>query len=120
LAAKSNIYPLLSVVAHMAKSTHIPQPYGDALVLSLVFQVLAWLACFIAAPTFRFAGSSDEFLLNWRSWIISCSVFWFGFLVVFLTQREQPSRWRLLYVRYGFLFLFFVAAFTVPRIYGAD
>ena len=104
----------------MAKSTYIPQPYSNALVLSLVFQVLAWLACYIAGPAFQFVGTSDGLLLNWRSWIISCCVFWFGFLAIFFTQREKPSRWRLLYVRFGFPILFFVAAFTVPQIYGAD
>ena len=104
----------------MAKSTHIPQPYGDALVLSLVLQVLAWLACFIAGPFHGFASIDDAFLFNWRSWIISCSIYWFGFLAVFFTQREKPSQWRLFYVRYGFLILFFVAAFIVPRIYSID
>ena len=104
----------------MAIGTHITKPYSEALLLSLVFQVLAWLACFYSGSSFGRSDISGGFLLNWRSWIISCCIYWFGFLAVFFTRRERFSFWRLCYVRYGFPILFIVAAYVIPRIYGVD
>jgi hypothetical protein len=105
---------------HMTKSTELVHSYGYALVLSLVFQVSAWAMCFANGSMYGPAEISGGALLNWRVWFISCGVYWLGFLAVFLTQREQPSVWRVVYTGLGFFVLFVAAAFFVPRVYGAD
>ena len=64
------------------------------------------------------AEVSGGMVLNWRVWTLSCSAFWFGFLLVFLTRRESPSPWRLLYTALAFPILFITAACLVANIYG--
>jgi len=85
-----------------------------------MFQVSAWAMCFIGGSMYGPAEVSGGILLNWRVWFSSCGIYWLGFLAVFLTQRVEPSLWRLLYVGLAFPVLFVMAGFLVPRFLGVD
>ncbi len=104
----------------MTKATEMFHSYGYAVVLALMFQSSAWAACFIAGSMYGPAEVSGGVLLNWRVWFISCAIYWLGFLAVFLTKRQHPPLWRVLYAGLGFPALFIAAALLVPRLYGAD
>ena len=104
----------------MTKSTQLFHSYGYAVVLSLMFQVSAWAVCFVNGSMYGPAEISGGILLNWRAWFISCGVYWLGFLGVFLTRRQGPSAWRVLYTGLGFPALFIAVAFLVPRVYGVE
>ncbi len=106
----------------MPKGALSKRSYDPALVLSLMFQLSAWLMCFFNDCTYRYdsADLASPMVLNWRTWFISCGVYWLGFLVVFLTQRRRPAAWRRLYTGVAFPCLFIAAAFLVRRFYGAD
>ena len=93
---------------------------GYGVVLSLMFQVSAWVVCFFNGSMYGPAQVSGGVLLNWRVWFISCAAYWLGFLGVFLTRRQRPPPWRVLYTGLGFPALFIAAAILVPRVYGAD
>lgn len=106
----------------MTNNQELLHSYGYALVLSLMFQVSAWAMCFFKMYMWEHgpAEVSGGVLINWRVWFISCSLYWLGFLVVFLTRRENPSVWRVLYTGLAFPALFIAAASLFPRFYGAD
>ncbi len=103
----------------MTNTKELLHSYGYALVLSLMFQVSAWAMCF-ANQMYDPAEIRGGVLLNWRVWFMSCGSYWLGFLVVFLTRRQSPTVWRVLYTGLGFFALFIAAAVLVPRIYGAN
>jgi len=103
----------------MTNTKELLHSYGYALFLSLMFQVSAWAMCFIN-QMHEPAEISGGVLLNWRVWFISCGLYWLGFLPVFLTRRENPSAWRVLYTGLGFPVLFIAAALVVLRIYGTN
>jgi len=111
---------LFDNTCHLTKTQELLHSYGYALVLSLMFQVSAWALCFINGSRYGPAEISGGVLLNWRVWFISCGVYWVGFLVMFLTRRQNPPVWRAIYTGLGFPALFITAALLVPRIYGAD
>ena len=106
----------------MANSKELLHSYGYALVLSLMFQVSAWaMGCSkMYMWEHRPAEVIGVVLINWRVCRISCSLYWLGFLAVFLTRRENPSVWRVLYTGLAFPALFIAAALLVPRFYSAD
>ena len=106
----------------MTNSKELLRSYAYALVLSLMFQVSAWAMCFFSGCRFEHepAEVSGGVLINLRVWFIACSLYWLGFLAVFLTRRETPSVWRVLYTGLAFPALLIAAALLVPRFYGAD
>ena len=118
VAAASRGSRLAFGIVAMAKSIHVPKSYGFALILSLMLQVSSWLICFVAGSMYGPAEVSGGMVLNWRVWTLSCSAFWLGFLLVFVTRRESPSLWRLLYTGLAFPILFITAAYLVANIYG--
>jgi hypothetical protein len=103
----------------MTNATELLHAYGYAVVLSLLFQVSAWAKCFVG-EMYGPAEISGGVLLSWRVWFIACAAYWLGFLVVFLTRRQNPPVWRVFYTGLGFPALFIAAAIFVPRVYGAD
>jgi hypothetical protein len=103
----------------MTKTKELLHSYGYAVVLSLMFQVSAWAMCFVNGSMYAPAEINGAVLLNWRVWLISCGLYWLGFLGVFLPQRQNPTVWRVLYAGLGFPVLFAAAALLVPRMYKA-
>ncbi len=104
----------------MTKSTELLHSYGYALVLSLMFQLTAWGKCFVDGSMYGPAELSAGLVFNWRVWFASCAVYWLGFLAVFLTRRQSPSIWRVVYTGLAFPALFTAAALLSPRFYGAN
>ena len=104
----------------MAASIHIPRSYGFGLALSLMFQISAWVMCFFNGSLYGPAEVSGGFLLNWRAWFLSVGTYWFSFLALYLTRRENPSVWRVIYVALSFPALFITAAYLVPRFFGVN
>ena len=104
----------------MTKTAELLHSYGYALVLSLMFQVTAWGKCFVDGQMYGPTEIIGGWLFNWRVWFISCAAYWLGFLVVFLTRRQNPLVWRVAYTGLAFPALFTAAALLVPRLYGAD
>jgi hypothetical protein len=102
----------------MRQAINIPRSYGYAVVLALMFQVSAWLLCAVHQSGSGEAETSDGIALNWRTWIISTCIYWLGFVAVFLTKREGPSLWRLVYTGLAFPVLFVAAARVVATVYG--
>jgi hypothetical protein len=107
-------------MCYMTRTAEQLHSYGYAVKLSLVFQMIAWGKCFVDGSMYGPAEISGGVLFNWRVWFISCAAYWLGFLAVFLTRRQNPTVWRVLYTGLGFPPLFIAAALLVPRIYGAD
>jgi hypothetical protein len=106
---------------HVTNNKELLHSYGYALVLSLMFQVSAWVMCLFNMPMeHEPVRVSGWILINLRMWFISCSLYWLGFLAVFFTRRENPSIWRVLYTGLAFPALFIAVASLVPRFYGAD
>ena len=103
----------------MTKSTQLLRGYSYAVNLSLMFQVSAWARCFVNGM-YGPPEISGGTLLNWRTWFISCGLYWLGFLGIFLTRRENPPAWRVIYTGLAFPALFIAAALVVPRVYGVD
>jgi hypothetical protein len=92
--------------------------YGHAILLSFFFQLATWELCLMEQSPTGEAVVSDGMAFNWRVWFISCSVFWLGFLIVFLSKRERPSLWRVIYAGLAFPVLFVTVAFIVAKKYG--
>jgi hypothetical protein len=103
----------------MTNSFQLLHSYGYALVLSLMFQVTAWVKCFVDGSIYGPAEINGGLLFNWRVWLISCALYWLGFLAVFLLRRQNPSVWRVLYTGLAFPVLFTAGALFIPRFYGA-
>lgn len=106
----------------MANNKELLRSYSYALVLSLMFQVSAWAMCLSRTYLWEHGpvGAGTEALITWRVFRVSCSLYWLGFLAVYLTRRESPSAWRVLYTGLAFPTLFIAATALVPRLYGDD
>lgn len=104
----------------MTKTGELLHSYRYTVVLGLMFQVSAWAICFFNGSMYGPAETSGGVLLNWRVWFISCGLYWLGFLMVFLPQRQNPTTWRVLYTALGFPVMFVAAALLVPAIYGTN
>ncbi len=102
----------------MKRAINIPRSYGYAVVLGLMFQASAWLLCAVHQAGSGQSEISGGIALNWRTWTISTCLYWFGFLAVFMTKREGPSLWRLVYTGLAFPVLFVAAARLVATLYG--
>jgi hypothetical protein len=100
----------------MTNNNELLHSYAYALFLSLMFQLSAWVMCFLRGCRFEHEppAVSGAVLINLRVWFISCSLYWLGFLAVFFTQREKPSVWRVLYTGLAFPALLIAAALLVP------
>lgn len=103
----------------MTKTRELLHSYGYALVLTLMFQGSTWAMCFVNGM-YGPPEISGGVLLNWRTWFISCGLYWLGFLGIFLTRRDNPPAWRVLYTGLAFPAMFVAAALLIPRAYGVD
>ena len=99
----------------MTRSTPFPRTYGDVVVVTLLLQCAAWMLCLVAQPRMDSFEHDGGLMLNWRTWTVSCCVYWFCFLIALLTKPASRSLWQMRCLAFAYPVLFVTVAALLWR-----